>query len=268
MIQLAVGQIAPNTQNSEPRTQNSELRPQNSELKIHIEMYQLLTGILMSSVHVVTGPDHLAAVTPLAIENRKKAWHIGFFWGLGHVLGMLLIGLLYLAFREVINVEKISGYSEYLVGIVLIGIGIWAILKSLRHFHTHHVHPHYHAKPVPVVHIHSHEHSDEFVHHHEHAKTSKQNSITALMIGTLHGFAGISHFLLILPTLALPSMQDSIYYLSGFASGTIITMVAYALILGVVAQRTADFPRSKVFRNLRIVAGSIAILVGIWWLVA
>lgn len=221
----------------------------------------------MSSVHVVTGPDHLAAVTPLAIENRKKAWHIGFFWGSGHVLGMLGIGGLYLAFREIINVEKISGYSEYLVGIVLIGIGVWAIIKSVKHFHSHHVHPHYHDKPTPQVHIHRHEHDDEFEHFHEHQKTSRQNSITALFIGTLHGFAGVSHFLLILPTLALPSILDSIIYLSGFALGTIFTMVTYALILGLVSQRTADFPRSKVFRNLRIVAGSLAIAVGIWWLV-
>jgi len=230
-------------------------------------MIQFFTGILMSSVHVVTGPDHLAAVTPLAVENRKKAWHIGFFWGLGHVFGMLMIGLLYIAFREIINVEKISGYSEYLVGIVLIGIGTWAIIKSIRHFHTHHVHPHYHDKPVPQVHIHRHEHSGEFEHAHEHKKTRRQNSITALLVGTLHGFAGISHFLLILPTLALPGILDSIFYLSGFAFGTIITMIAYALILGLVAQKTADFPKSKIFRNLRIIAGSLAVAVGIWLLI-
>jgi ABC-type nickel/cobalt efflux system permease component RcnA len=229
-------------------------------------MYQFLTGILMSSVHVVTGPDHLAAVTPLAIENRKQAWHIGFFWGLGHVLGMLLIGGLYLAFKEFINVEKISGYSEYLVGIVLIGIGIWAILKSVRHFHTHHVHPHYHEQPVPQVHIHRHEHEDEFEHTHEHQKANQQNSFTALLIGTLHGFAGISHFLLILPTLALPGIIDSVLYLSGFAMGTILAMVAFAVIMGLVSQKTSDFPHSKTFRNIRIAAGLIAIGVGIWWL--
>lgn len=215
---------------------------------------------------MVTGPDHLAAVTPLAIENQKKAWHIGFFWGLGHVLGMLLIGLLYLVFREVIPVEKISLHSEFLVGIVLIGIGVWAIIKSVKHFHTRHVHPHYHAKPIPQVHIHRHDHIGEFEHLHEHQKADKQNSLTALLVGTLHGFAGISHFLLILPTLALPDIYEAVLYLAGFAVGTIITMVIFALALGFVAKKTADFPKSKMFRNLRIVAGAIAIVVGIWWL--
>ncbi len=229
-------------------------------------MIQFLTGILASSVHVITGPDHLAAVTPLAIENRKKAWHIGLLWGVGHVLGMLLIGLLYLAFKELINVELISGYSEYLVGFVLIAIGIWAIIKTIKHFHIHHVHPHYHEKPVPQVHIHKHDHHDETQHFHEHQKSNKQNRITALFVGTLHGFAGISHFLLILPTLALPSLTDSILYLSGFATGTIVTMVGYSVILGIISHKTADFPSSKAFRTLRIAAGMIAIGVGIWWL--
>lgn len=221
----------------------------------------------MSSVHVVTGPDHLAAVTPLAIENNKKAWHIGFFWGLGHVSGMLLIGLLYMVFRELINVDKISGYSEYLVGIVLAGIGIWAVIKSVRHFHTRHVHPHYHSEPVPQVHIHRHVHGKEFEHVHTHLKAGKQNSIAALLVGTLHGFAGISHFLLILPTLALPSHMDSVFYLTGFAAGTILSMVTYALILGLIAKKTEDFPESVLFRNLRIISGIIAISIGIYWLI-
>lgn len=230
-------------------------------------MIQFLTGILASSVHVVTGPDHLAAVTPLAIENKKKAWHIGLLWGIGHVLGMLLIGLLYLVFKEIINVEKISGYSEYLVGIVLIGIGIWAIFKTIRHFHFHHVHPHYHSEPVPQVHIHKHAHDDENNHIHTHQKTEKQNRITALMVGTLHGFAGISHFLLILPTLALPTMKDSVLYLTGFALGTILTMVTYAILMGMIAVKSTDFPHSHTFRNLRIAAGLLAIGVGVYWLV-
>ncbi len=231
-------------------------------------MVQLFTGILTASLHVITGPDHLAAVTPLAIENRKKSWHIGLAWGIGHVLGMLLIGGLYLLFKEMINVDKISGYSEYLVGIVLIAIGIWAILKAIRHFHMHHVHPHFHDKPVPQVHIHRHEHQEEFEHDHTHTDGKKQNSLTALAIGTLHGFAGISHFLLILPTLALPTMTDSILYLSGFAIGTIVTMIVFALLLGLATRKTAEFPKSVAFRNVRIAAGIIAIGVGIYWLVA
>ena len=70
--------------------------------------FPLLAGIAASILHVVSGPDHLAAVTPLAIETRRKVWKIGLFWGFGHLTGMLLIGLLFLLFRQYIPIEKIS----------------------------------------------------------------------------------------------------------------------------------------------------------------
>jgi len=230
-------------------------------------MVQFFTGILMSSVHVVSGPDHLAAVTPLAIENRTRSWHVGLFWGIGHVLGMLLIGGLYLAFREVIPVEAISGYSEILVGIVLIGIGAWALLKVIHHMHPHHKHPHYHEKPEPVVHIHKHEHNSELDHAHVHQRVKKQNNVTALGVGTIHGFAGVSHFLLILPTLMLPTWGDSFLYLSGFATGTILAMVVYALALGLISSRLSRLPGQRFYDRIRIIAGIVAILVGIFWII-
>jgi len=100
-------------------------------------------GIAASVLHVVSGPDHLAAVTPLAIETRRKVWKIGLFWGFGHLLGMLLIGVLFLLFKEYIPVEKISEHSEQLVGIVLIAVGLWALF-SIFYKSKNHKHPHVH----------------------------------------------------------------------------------------------------------------------------
>jgi len=84
--------------------------------------YPLITGTLAAMLHVLSGPDHLAAVAPLAVENRNKTWRIGLFWGLGHIAGMLLIGILMTLFRDFIPVERISEHSEQLVGFILIMI--------------------------------------------------------------------------------------------------------------------------------------------------
>ena len=89
-------------------------------------MLTFLTGFIASIAHVVTGPDHLAAVTPLAIDSRKKSWLIGFSWGLGHTLGMLFIGGLFILFKEYLPIEAISKYSDKVIGMLLIGIGIYA----------------------------------------------------------------------------------------------------------------------------------------------
>ena len=91
--------------------------------------FPLVAGTLASMLHVISGPDHLAAVTPLVIETKRKAWRIGLFWGLGHLLGMLLIGVLFLLFKDIIPVESISEYSEQLVAAVLIGVGLWAFYR-------------------------------------------------------------------------------------------------------------------------------------------
>jgi hypothetical protein len=61
-------------------------------------------------------------------------------------------------------------------------------------------------------------------------------------------------------------MTDSVLYLTGFAAGTILSMVTYAMIMGFVAAKTSDFPHSKTFRNLRIGAGLLAIGVGVYWI--
>ena len=85
--------------------------------------FPFIAGILGAVLHVVSGPDHLVAVAPFAIEEKKKSWKIGMFWGLGHLAGMLLIGLLVMIFKEIIPFEEISEHSERSVGIILIFLG-------------------------------------------------------------------------------------------------------------------------------------------------
>jgi sulfite exporter TauE/SafE len=230
-------------------------------------MIYLLTGIIAAIVHVVSGPDHLAAVTPLAIESKRKSWSIGLSWGIGHTFGMLLIGVLFILFKGFINVDLISKYGEIFVGFLLIGIGAWAIAKIyIKHsslFH-HHSHPHIHDNEV---HIHFHSHETEEIHKHEHKKTHNQNCLTAVSIGILHGFAGVSHLFAILPTIAFPSKYESSIYLTGFGFGTISAMIIFAIILGILGQKTSENKQQKFYTYLRLIGGATAIIVGVLWIV-
>lgn len=92
-------------------------------------MIIFFTGFAAGSVHVLTGPDHLAAVAPLSLDSKKSNWLVGFKWGLGHSAGVILVGVLALLFRELIPIDLISSYSERFVGVILIGIGLWGIKK-------------------------------------------------------------------------------------------------------------------------------------------
>lgn len=195
-----------------------------------------LTGLAASSLHVVSGPDHLAAVTPLAIENRKKSWLVGFTWGLGHTIGVGIIGVLFILFKDLIPVDTISAYSEQIVGALLIVIGLWIFYRIFRN------------KP------------------HRKIETKKNDVWTALGIGVIHGVAGVSHLIGILPSLALPTRADSISYILGFGVGTVLTMVAYSAIMGMVSQRAARKDHKKLLLGIRIAGSTIAVLVGIFWI--
>ena len=239
-------------------------------------MLQFITGISAAFAHVLSGPDHLAAVTPLAIESRKKSWGIGMSWGIGHTTGMLLIGLLFLLFRDFIPINTISEYSEQLVGLLLIGIGSWAIAKVyIKKNVGKHSHPHFHKveNSGDFVHIHrhnhgeAHSHSDLGAHSHTHQKSHRQNVKAALGVGIFHGLAGVSHLIAVLPTLALPGKRDAALYLTGFGVGTILAMVGFAAILGAVSGKTSSSGRTKTYTMLRILGGLVAIAVGIWWIV-
>ena len=281
-------------------------------------MITFLTGFIARMAHVATGPDHLAAVTPLAIDSRKKSWIIGLLWGVGHTLGMLLIGLLFILFKELLPIESISKYSEMVIGFLLIGIGSWALIRMyLRHSHGYKPHGHFHTRPFLYAHIHKHDHPEppvvdhhphyehsripdpafpfhthdhQHVHHHQHGRDGhlpdagfvihdrhpadhghkvsvKQNGFSALMIGIIHGFAGFSHLFALLPSLALPTLTASFIYIVAFAAGTIITMIAFAFILGLVAFRS-EVKQQQVFLKWFSISGAfLAIAIGVLWIV-
>jgi len=225
----------------------------------------IIAGTLASMLHVISGPDHLAAVTPLVIETKKRAWKIGLFWGLGHLMGMLLIGVLFLIFKDFIPVEKISEYSEQLVSLVLIGVGVWALYR-IFYSKKKHLHPHVHKDDEIYVHIHKHEHDLNESHQHTHNKIIKQNVLSSFSIGFLHGLAGIAHFLLLLPVLSFENKYEGAQYIFGFAIGTVIAMSAYALVLGKIATLSRNTHEKIFFRGVRLSGGLFAIVIGFYWL--
>mgnify|MGYP003672025707 CR=1 FL=1 len=220
----------------------------------------LFSAILASILHVISGPDHLAAVTPLAISSQRKGWKIGLVWGLGHILGMLLIGVLFLLFKEVIPIESISAYSEQLVAIVLIVVGLWAFYRIFNEKKKH-TQPHTHTDGE--THIHTYQNNAK---EHTHKKEIKQNVLSSFGIGFIHGLAGVAHFILLLPVLAFETKFEGLQYILGFAIGTILAMTIYALILGNIARYTRNANDPLFFKGIRFAGGLFAVVIGIYWL--
>ncbi len=225
----------------------------------------LFLGFVAAMAHVISGPDHLAAVTPLVFDVHKKHWKIGLFWGIGHIIGMLLIGLLFFFFKDLIPVTQISEFSEQFVGVILIAIGLWAFYR-IKHRKTMHRHPHFHPEK-DIMHIHKHEHpAGTHEHLHEHQK-QYQNYWTATGVGIMHGFAGIAHFVLLLPVLGFSTRFESLQYMLGFALGIILAMILYTAVIG-------KFPKKHPeailpwYKNLQFWSGILAVGVGLYWIIS
>lgn len=206
--------------------------------------YAIFTGFLAAAAHVFSGPDHLAAVAPFAVGNSGRSWRIGLFWGLGHLAGMLLIGILFTLLQDFPPLELISSYSEALVGIVLVGIGIWAVLRAY----------------IPGLWS---MHGTD----HQHTKRAKTH-IATFSIGSLHGLAGVAHFILFLPVLGFETTTQAVFYIAGFAFGTVAAMIAFTFLLGRVNIFSGDEKRKKFMRSLRLITGIAAVVIGVYWIAA
>lgn len=225
--------------------------------------FPLFAGIIAALLHVISGPDHLAAVTPFAIESKKKAWKVGLFWGIGHLLGMLSIGVLFLFFKELIPIEKISAHSEKFVGIVLIVLGLWIFFRIFKEDKKH-KHTHVHSNGNPIIHEHGHLHNSENKHNHKHPNL-KQGNIASLSVGFVHGLAGIAHFVLFLPVIGFTSNIDSVKYIVGFAIGTLLAMVAFAMVIGNISAYSKQDHNENFFKGIRLAGGLFALVIGIYW---
>lgn len=216
----------------------------------------VLSGFLAGGLHVISGPDHLAALGPIAASQPSSGWRAGIRWGIGHSAGVAVIGVLALLFRETLPLEAVSGYAERFVGLVLIGIGAFAIRGARRR--RVHVHPHDHGEGTHAhFHVHPREEANvDSPHTHRHA---------ALGVGILHGLAGSSHFLGVLPALAFPHRAAAVAYLLAFGAGSVITMGAFGALLERAVSRAGARGESA-YRSAMMVLGSAAVLVGAYWI--
>ncbi|TYZ51417.1 hypothetical protein PybrP1_012116 [[Pythium] brassicae (nom. inval.)] len=88
------------------------------------------TGLLMGVVHVLTGPDHLSALIVLSAGSSWRSAQLGMRWGCGHSTGLVVVTAAFLALNQQLDVETFGSYCDFMVGFLMIGLGLW----SLRHY--------------------------------------------------------------------------------------------------------------------------------------
>ena len=193
-------------------------------------MFAFFAGLAAGLLHVFSGPDHLAAVAPLAADRTRSQWRTGLQWGIGHTTGVLVIASLLLLVREQLPLQAISAYSERIVGIALILVGAWGVWKASRSGFASHGHSH---------------------------------SGASFTMGALHGLAGSSHLFGVLPALAFATRLESVLYLAGFGAGAVIGMSAFSAANGLVSHKIPHRHSS----GLLYASSAAALVIGGFWLI-
>ena len=209
----------------------------------------ILTGILAGFIHVISGADHLIAMAPSAINSPKKALKNSFSWGLGHSSGVLLLAFLAIFIKDITPLNKFSNIAEFLVGISLLIVGVIAIKNSFQ----------------LSMHSHSHKHKNGYAHRHYHFHTREQknnkHSHALTGLGLLHGIAGGSHFLAVLPALALP-LISACFYLISYLIGSLISMNLFTCLISFTTLNVGQ----KFIKRLITFAGGLSFSMGLFWI--
>ncbi|HJU05565.1 MAG TPA: hypothetical protein VJ692_10480 [Nitrospiraceae bacterium] len=213
-------------------------------------------GLLMGGRHALDA-DHIVAVSTLTSENGTlwRSCAIGAYWGVGHTIMLLLVGMAVLGFKLTIP-ENLARFFEACVGVMLVGLGLSVALSLMRE-HLH-LHPHSHSeRDSSHGHFHVHSHRHEPAHDHGHRFSWVYKSLS---IGMVHGLAGSALISLMVLSTA-QSMMDGFVYLLLFGIGSIGGMVVLGALLSVPFALT---PKAWVHahRAMRAVAGLASVALG------
>ena len=188
--------------------------------------------------------DHMLAVS--AFVSRRPAVgaaaRFGARWGLGHSVAVLAAGGVLLALG-VRWPERWDAAGEAVVGAMLVGLGVWALV-SARRMRRH---------AEGQAHDSAHTHDPGHDHH----------GIT--VVGFLHGLAGTSAAVALVPVTMLDRTSAGIGYLAAFGIGVTTAMTLFAMVAAVAVRRAAE--RSHLWgRRAAALVGSAAIITGALWI--
>ena len=224
----------------------------------------LAIGLLLGLKHA-TDADHVVAVSTIASEYRnvwRGIW-VGGSWGLGHTTPLLGLGIVILVFQDVVvdRFQSVAPVFEFGVGVMLVFLGaqvFWNLWRGRVHLHRHihddGPHVHIHGTHVPGA-------GPEVETPHGFFHFGRPFfRVKSYSIGVVHGLAGSAAImLLLLPT--LPSVWVGVGYLLLFGAGTILSMAAITLILGVPFAVTGRFHLAN--RTISGVAGAVSVALGV-----
>lgn len=224
----------------------------------------LTIGLLFGLKHA-TEVDHVVAISTIVSRHRNvfRSAIVGALWGMGHTVSLLVIAAIVLSLRIAIP-ERVSGWLEFGVALMIIGLGVSALWRSLRASREVHLHQHKHDG-LAHTHVHFHEKENQ---HAPHAPATHSHAIARVgwkpvLIGMMHGLAGSGALTLLVLT-QIGSSWLGFFYVLTFGLGSILGMLLMSGLIGLpfaLASRKLTY----LHQRLQILAAVFSICFGVWY---
>ncbi|MEC1239087.1 sulfite exporter TauE/SafE family protein, partial [Bacillus paralicheniformis] len=162
-----------------------------------------------------------------------------------HTVTLFIVGIIVIVMKGQIS-EKWSMSLEFLVGIMLVYLGV----KTILSFKNSHVHTHQH--------LHTHQNSGDHKHRHK-----KVTYLRSTFIGLVHGLAG-SGAMVLLTISTVKSVGEAAIYILIFGAGTVIGMLFFTTIIGIPFVLSKK--RGAISGTLGITTGVISAVFGVYYM--
>jgi hypothetical protein len=212
----------------------------------------LVLAVLLGLRHA-SDPDHLVAVTSLTAgqdSGPRDAARLGAWWGIGHALTLVLIGIPLIVFKTELP-AWLESAAEKAIGVLIIALAVRVIWKWAKGDYR----------------VGRHVHEDEGSHRHlyegdgDHAHPPRTPH-QAFGIGALHGLAGTGTVVLLLVA-ALPTQLEAALSLAVFAPASVASMAACTAAFTWVLKHPIVEPA---YRSVLIPAfGAFGVMFGCWY---
>jgi high-affinity nickel permease len=211
----------------------------------------VLGSSLVLGLRHATDPDHLAAVATLLASGRERATRaaarLGLAWGLGHATSLFVFGLPIVLYRAYLPGAIQSG-TETAVGVVIVALAVWLLVRWRRGAFHDHEHGHGGAH---------HRHAHARARAHAHARTARR----AYAVGLVHGLGGTAGVGVLLLS-AIGSRELAVTALALFAAGTAVSMTLLSTCVG--ATLGTGVAR-RAFARLAPALGAVSLAFGVWY---
>lgn len=212
--------------------------------------------------------DHIITVAGLSTlgthkpdSGHRQSVLYCFNWALGHSLTLLTTGGLIL-FLGLSLPEQFSQYAEFLIGLILLFIGI----NLLRRIKQQTLHIHFHQHDNMPQHGHWHSHGKKQLAATSHQTVKHNHTHQATLIGSVHGMAGSAAVFALVPVTGQISALSAMAFLLTFCIGTLLAMLMFGGIMQPLLAKLLERKRHyintfhAVLGTLSMTAGSLLLI--------